>query len=92
LLPLFGKKNGKSRVYFKVLFSGSTPVDCGYIDGETGHKGAIQSRPVSWGQYLAPQVTFTKATAKEEQEAVYNTGFGYYGTAADAARGFDGIE
>ena len=23
---------------------------------------------------------------------VYNTGFGYYGTAKDAARGFDGIE
>ncbi len=83
------EKNGKSRVYFKINFAGSSPVDCGFIDGETGEK-AISSRPVSWGQYLSPKVSFEKASAG--QKGTYNTGFGYFGTAKDAAKGFDGIE
>lgn len=32
------------------------------------------------------------ATPVITKKPVYNTGFGYYGTARDAARGFDGIE
>ena len=31
-------------------------------------------------------------TAKAAPAKTFNTGFGYYGTARDAARGFDGIE
>lgn len=50
------EKNGNCRIYFKVRFLGSTPVDCGFIDVVTGEK-AISSRPVSWGQQLSPQVS-----------------------------------
>ena len=32
------------------------------------------------------------AQPASKAEAVYNTGFGYYGTDSDASRGFDGIE
>ncbi len=53
------EKNGVVRVYFKVLFPGSTPVDCGFICGETGAK-AIKSNPVSWGYALAAETSFTK--------------------------------
>lgn len=84
------EKNGKSRVYFKINFAGSSPVDCGFIDGETGEK-AISSRPSSWGGYLSPKVSFEKSESKNSA-GTYNTGFGYYGTAADAKKGFDGIE
>lgn len=50
------EKGENCRVYFKVRFPGSTPVDCGFIDVKTGEK-AISSRPVSWGQKLDPQVS-----------------------------------
>lgn len=85
------EKNGKSRVYFKVLFAGSSPVDCGFICGETGDK-AIKSSPVSWGHRLESEVTFQEKSSRLATEKTFNTGLGYYGTAADAARGFDGIE
>ena len=83
------EKNGKSRVYFKIQFAGSSPVDCGFIDGETGEK-AISSRPVSWGQALENKVSFQKNDST--QKSTVNTGFGYYGAASDAKKGFDGIE
>lgn len=85
------EKNGKSRVYFKVLFAGSSPVDCGFIDGQTGER-AISSRPVSWGNALNSQVSFQKSDGATKSSETFNTGFGYYGTAADAKKGFDGIE
>lgn len=84
------EKNGKSRVYFKVIFAGQSPVDCGWMDGQTG-ESAISSRPVSWGKTLNAQVSFKKSD-NNKQTGTYNTGFGYYGTAKDAAKGFDGIE
>ena len=44
---------------------------------------------------LADQQTVEAKQVKQPSSnsaRVYNTGFGYYGTAKDAARGFDGIE
>lgn len=38
---------------------------------------------------LASEIT---AKSQPKQPRVYNTGLGYYGTAKDAAKGFDGIE
>lgn len=43
---------------------------------------------------IAKPIVEKKETIKVEQvkEKNFNTGFGYYGTKADANRGFDGIE
>ena len=84
------EKNGSCRVYFKVLFDNAKPVDCGYFDAKTQMK-SLASNPVSWARQISSEITVS-ASCKQPHEKTFNTGFGYYGTDADAARGFDGIE
>lgn len=41
---------------------------------------------------LIAEQTPVQQTKPQPSPRTYNTGFGYYGTAKDAAKGFDGIE
>lgn len=41
---------------------------------------------------LVSKIKSTSTRTSQSPKGVYNTGFGYYGTAADAKRGYDGIE
>lgn len=63
--------NGRviTRIYFKILFAGQKPVECGYVDGETGETGGIKSQPVSWAQNLASELSIKVLTLEERQAA-----------------------
>lgn len=82
------EKNGNVRVYFKVRHERGVE-DCGYYDVKN-KIAYTKSSPAAWGHEIKASIVFTP-TADSKPET-FNTGFGYYGTANDAARGFDGIE
>lgn len=77
------EKGEECRVYFSVKHSKGRE-QCGYYDCKR-KQACIKSSPASWGHEI-------KASIVHQDSPVYNTGLGFYGTAADAARGFDGIE
>lgn len=75
------------RVYFKL-----DGKDAGFYDCATRRFISSASN-----EFIGKAVTFTEGASVPAQPAhkpsgFYNTGLGYMGTAADAARGFDGIE
>jgi hypothetical protein len=75
---VYGKDNGK---HWTTLFV--------YLDGKhTKIKEVPKSESAAKkAEYLAEIMDNTNASSKE-----FNTNCGFYGTAADAARGYDGIE
>ncbi len=52
------EKDILSRVYIKILFPGSSPVECGWVDGRNGSKKNLQSRPVNWARVLSEMIEF----------------------------------
>lgn len=59
------------RIYFKVHFAGQKPVECGYVDGETGETSGLKSQPVSLAQNLASEMSI-KVLTIEERQAQYD--------------------
>jgi len=88
------EKEGKCRVYFKVLYSKGSE-QCGYYD-VIGKIGCIRSSPAAWGNQIKGSIIH-EASAQVAPNPVakagtFNTGLGYYGTKKDILKGFDGIE
>ena len=87
------EKEGKCRVYFKVLYSKGSE-QCGYYD-VIGKIGCIRSSPAAWGNQIKGSIIHEQSQVAPKpaaQAATFNTGFGYFGSQKDADRGFDGIE
>ena len=68
-------------------FNGKLYGEFVYVGGEKYQVSGKQGK-ATISEFLAA----ANAVKSKKQEETFDSGFGYYGTAKDAARGFDGIE